>query len=585
MSAAFMRSGRRGWLLGMTFALAAVAGGVFAGDPLSSLTPRGPVQSSDQLPILPSGGARLESTTAGAILGYVRNYPAGIYCDGFHDDTAALQAAISAGASFDLPPGVCLVSATLTASTRASHGQTIRGAGATASDGGGAGKTTLRPSAAVSTAFTIDGSPFGGYLQGFSIESLSLDMALMPAGARGFSQLRAYDVHYGKVRVLNDQGKTSWLFGPGAYTTSLDNVQGALVYCLGDGADNPTTITLVNPDIGGLNVEQCANVTTIGGAVQPAYTAANTIIYLPPGASPKGFGPNSTGMYLALGSTISTAQFFTSIGTDWEALNEPPRICQMANWPYGTYSDGVHGCLPLVLGLRIAQDTLNIDFTSATFAGMYVFDAGGSGTNLTLTGYQSGGGKGNYHEGAETFDASIFLNNSQALTGYSDDRQSVTLLIDASDGAAYFSGGVSVKELISLGQISGSSLFIKPMTSGINFAAIGEFGCYAAKTSSASSCFMGSGSKFIGLQDPAGTVASFSMDANTGRITAGSGLCPGAGSDAHPTLIGGTCIVSGSGSPSNDSGLDGWFYMRGDCVHGTSSCLWHKEAGLWAAIF
>ena len=355
-------------------------------------------------------------------MAYVRNYPQGLHCDGEHDDTAALQAALNSGASFDLPPGVCTTSATLVVGGAASHGQSIRGAGPTAGDGGGTGKTTIRPAAGVTAAFLIDGSAFGGYVQGFSMEGLSLDMSRMPPGSRGFSQLQAYDIHYSRIRVMNDAGKTSWNFGPGAYTTSLNDVQGGLVYCLGNGVNNPTTITLVNPDIGGLNVEQCANVTTLGGAIQPSYTGSNTIVWLPPGTSPEGFGPNPAGMYLALGSYMLNAQFVSTVGTDWEALSQPPATCAVSGWSYGTYDDGAHGCRPMVMGVQIRTGVANVNLSDSNFAGMYLYDFRRWRINLTLTGYQTGGGEGNYHRGIEVFDSDMFLNNSKALYGYSGDR-------------------------------------------------------------------------------------------------------------------------------------------------------------------
>jgi hypothetical protein len=513
-----------------------------AGEPLSALAPRGQIQASDQLPVLPAGAPQLQSTTAGAILGYVRNYPAGIYCDGVHDDTAALQAAIDGGSSFDLPPGVCVTSASLHVGSSASSGQAIRGAGAPAANGSGVGKTTIMPTAAVTTAVVIDGTPFGGYIQGYSIETLGIDMSRMAPGAKAFTQLQAYDVHYSRVRVFNDGGKTSWNIGPGAYATSLDDVQGNLVYCLGNGVNNPTTITLVNPDIHGLNVEQCANVTTIGGAVQPAYSPSNNVVYLPPGTSPLGFGVNSDGMYLSLDSYLSNSQFFSSIDTDFEALSEPPLTCGVPGWGFGTYNDGLNGCHPMVVGIQIGGGVHNVSFIDPTFAGMYLLNSGGSGDNLTVTGYQTAGGQGNYHEGAETFDANVYINDSQALLGYSGDRATgaqQSFLIDASTGAASFSGGVDVglAGITSAGGITGKSIYIAIPVTGSNFASVGEFGCYQAITAAGSSCFMGSGSKFIGFLDPGGTTQTFSLDASSGKATLRSiAVQPAANLDETVTL-------------------------------------------------
>ncbi len=558
----------------------------WAGDPLSSLPDRGAVRSSDQLPILAAGAPRLQSTTAGAILGYVRNYPAGIWCDGVHDDTVALQAAINSGTSFDLPAGVCVTSATLTLSTKASHGQTIRGAGETAADGSGAGKTTIRPTAAVATAVKLDGSSFGGYLQGTTIEGLTLDMSSMAASSTGFQQLQAYDIRYARIRVTGDVGKTSWLFGPGAYTTSLNDIQGSLVYCLGNGVNNPTTITLVNPDINGLNVEQCASVTTIGGAVQPRFSGTNTVVYLPPSSSGLyGFGPiPPAGLYMALGTYALNAQFLTSLGTDWEALSEPKPTCQVEGWSFGTFDDGTHGCAPEILVAEIDSSVKNVSLSNSTFAGMYLYSPGGN--NLALTGFGSSPAT-NRFGGLQSFGGGLELPNGQALKLYSDFAgQSQTGIIDAATGSAILSGGITSGSLTVNGYAGAESLGVQASANGnfLNFvdnAAHPIFGCFSGGARIYDSCYANT---LIGYKDDGGSSQSWVLNGSSGVIQAGSELYPGSGTISSPMLTAAAGLLQNNGDPTPGLGNNGDYYFRGDCVHGTSTCLWHKEGGVWYAL-
>ena len=104
--------------------------------------------------------------------------------DGVTDDTAAIQTAIGTGKALYFPPGIYLFSSTLVLNQVANHGQVLRGAGPVASDGSGANKTILRPQVGVGVAIQIDGTPFGGYVQGFGIEDLTIDMVNMPDVSR-----------------------------------------------------------------------------------------------------------------------------------------------------------------------------------------------------------------------------------------------------------------------------------------------------------------------------------------------------------------------------------------------------------------
>ena len=154
---------------------------------LDQLGVRGTVQASDLLPILPNGGATLQSATganlrafvlagSGAQTGIAVITPSGDTTGAI--DRTAIQTALNTGADVYLSPGLYYTNATLTITTTTQHGQRLYGAGSTSSTGLGAG-TIIRPTAAVTTALLIDGTGFGGYVLGFAVDDLTIDMVNM----------------------------------------------------------------------------------------------------------------------------------------------------------------------------------------------------------------------------------------------------------------------------------------------------------------------------------------------------------------------------------------------------------------------
>ena len=145
---------------------------------LTQLAPEAAPAASDLLPTLPSGASALQAANLGQLQAFVLTSVKafGAVGDGVTDDTGAIQSAINSGKAIYFPPGVYLTSSTLVLNQVANHGQVLRGAGPVASDGTGANKTIIRPAAGVGVAIQIDGTAFGGYVQGFGIEDLTLDL-------------------------------------------------------------------------------------------------------------------------------------------------------------------------------------------------------------------------------------------------------------------------------------------------------------------------------------------------------------------------------------------------------------------------
>ncbi len=212
--------------------------------PLTALTPLGNPVGADILPIQRT--SPMQSVTAEQLQGYIVNSVKyyGAVGDGISDDTGAIQSAINTGLPFYFPPGVYLITQTLRFTTTANHGQVVRGSGPVATDGSGAGKAVIRPGAGVSIAIQIDGSPFNGYVQGFGLEDLTVDMVNMgdDASSVGILQAQAFGGRYRNVKLINDgTNKRGWKFTTGAYTTTLHNCKANYVECSGSSTSNGVT--------------------------------------------------------------------------------------------------------------------------------------------------------------------------------------------------------------------------------------------------------------------------------------------------------------------------------------------------------
>jgi hypothetical protein len=370
-----------------------------AGKTTDQLSPRSAPAPSDLIPCLPIGGAVLQGCTISGLASVVTGVVV-TPCNGVADDTLAIQAALNSGINVQLPPGVCVVSSPLLVESYRNNGQTLKGAGSYYSSSSVGfsttpppGTTVLRPTSAMGgkAIFVIDGTPIGGaqqtWVQGFGIEDLAIDMVNMAdeSTSVAIEQIQAWDVHYTGVRVLNDgTSKRGWLFRAGAFTTQLSHVQTHLIDFEGVSSGYAvTTIDLIDADIGGITGQYYQNVTFYGGAIQTPYqSGATPVIFLPTG-SPYRMVPNLAGLYAAVPVVIQNAAQIATIGTDWEAASEPAQSCAIpitspwyGQWSYGTYDDGTHGCLPIVMTVEIAGSASNTRFEAPTFAGEYPLDYG-----------------------------------------------------------------------------------------------------------------------------------------------------------------------------------------------------------------
>ncbi len=409
-----------------------------ANEPVSGLGARGAVAGTDLLPDLPSGSASLQAVYASDLkkfaLTSIDTY--GADPTGVTDSTSAINAAIASGQSFSCN-GVYKTTGSIVFSTTASHGQQLLGTGPT--DAAGittAGRCIIRPTSAVSVAVKVDGSPFSGYVEGFGIENVTIDMTSMPDvnTSIAFDQVQAYDGHYRNDRVINfGNSKLSWSFNAGSYTTKVEDSQGGVVSFAGLAYNNAaTTITLINDDLLQIYHDFYQNVTLLGGAIQRPYSNAVSIIYLAPGTTPYAYLPNTGGLYAAVLSEIYDSLSFTSIGTDWEPGGGYP----------STYNDGTHGTLNLIRVLKVDTTAIDTTFINPSFAGMYLLDYG---TNTRLIGQQEGTSAGtDIHNGQEIELGSVGVVGSIfgfiSLPNLLNTDSSITYTLNGSTGVANFLG-------------------------------------------------------------------------------------------------------------------------------------------------
>ena len=422
-----------------------------AGIPLTSLTAHGTPAATDLIPIMPAGGTQLLNSTAADVQNYVltsvKAY--GAKGDGTTDDTSAIQAAINSGLPIYFPPGVYVTSATLTVQSPKNDGQVLRGSGSYYSDGSvgfsstpPAGTTVIRPTAAVSKVFVIDGTPIGGagltWVQGFGLQNLAIDMVNMTdsTASMAIQQIQAWDVTYDRVRVLRfGVNKLSWDFRAGAFTSQINNSAGGTIYFDGVSfANATTTISLNNCDIQSIYHDHFQNITLHGGAVQQPYNSSLPILYLAPGTTPYGYVPNTGGLYAIVLSNIQYSLNFTSIGTDWEQGG--------GSFP-STYNDGTHGSHTLIPVLEVSANSTNTTFINPGFAGMYLLDFGVNtrvmGESIGPAAYDIHGGNG-YELGNEGHLGNLF--GFTDLSNWLDYSTTGTWSIISSTGVANFLGEV-----------------------------------------------------------------------------------------------------------------------------------------------
>ena len=419
---------------------------------------------------------------------------------GVSDSSPGFLAAIASGQSFFIPPGAYIIDSPLLLTSENNAGQMIVGSGVVDGAGGGLSKTVLKPGASVTALFTIDGASFSGYVQGVVLSDFAIDMSLMPSNAVAVLQKQAFDISSNNLRVLNSNvsaGQVAWQFNPGAYTTCLTNLQGGRVYINGNGVNDPTTITLINCDIDSIQGQYAANITLVGGAIQPVHYSGMTVDYVAAGSGNVGNLPlaapttaaSGTGtvatISVANGLTFPVGQSIVVAGMTPSGYNGTHTVTassagsvsfasattgaqtvagsvsigmyavlvgyltsinsftvigtdfeQGGGYP-STYNDGTHGTFNAYPVFLINNTCADLSWVNAQFAGMYLWN--NSSSNI-LIGYQpGGGGGGNFIQGPLQFDGTVYLNNSQAIRGYAGDRYGSgvqSLLLDASTGGA-----------------------------------------------------------------------------------------------------------------------------------------------------
>ena len=272
----------------------------------------------------------------------------------------------------------------------------------------------------IGAVFVIDGTPFGGYVEGVAFAHLTIDMVNMADISTNvaINQVQAYDLSYDHVRVIHDgASKRAWLFSTGAYTTTLKDTQGNILECAGTStANGATTITALNHDGGSVISNYCNSLRFVGGAYQGV---GNTKFKFRNGTDYQiETDVEGTGIYLNVDNTVNFLRTYAELqgfsGTYMVGSPAPSSILLDQQTNYNTYpfrlttglfnfnNQGVAGVSSLFSGAegsnyelilgRTGNDTLLAvaaaanDILPGTIAGDSVLTALGGGRNLFLGG-------------------------------------------------------------------------------------------------------------------------------------------------------------------------------------------------------
>ena len=545
--------------------------------PLTALAPlAGPV-ATDILPI--QRASPMQSVTAAQLQGYVVNSVKyyGAMGDGVTDDTGAIQSAINTGLPVYFPAGVYLISETLLFTASANHGQLVRGAGPVATDGTGAGKTIIRPGTGVSVAIQIDGTPFGGYVQGFGLEDLTIDMANMADASTSVAilQAQAFGGRYRNVKIINDgASRRGWKFTTGAYTTTIHGCKSNFVECTGSStANGVTTLSFYDFDGNQLSAIYTNSITVIGGSWQGIGTTKFKFRF---------------GTDFWLKTDVEGSGVFLDVDSSVNALRTQ---CELQGFS-GTYMNGTPAGSSMLFDQQVNYNTYPFNMTF----GYFQFNNQGVAARSSL---HSGAPGANYYLEIGRTSLELLLGVAASSNDFVPGTSPGDAVVGGwQTGGNLFlaAGSVPVAKLtptgfntFGTGQLKCGQFVLAPATDGRDVFVIksadgtGLIDVTTSDTTSASTLAIAQGMSLLGYTDGFAT-QSWKVNSATGAIQAGSQIYPGSGTSSAPVVTTAAGILAGNGHPPNSIGNDGDFYLRGDGTHGSMNLLWHKEGGSWAAI-
>lgn len=536
-------------------------------------TPSRTVQCGDAVPVQQASGVVLQHTTACGIQNFVLTSVGayGAVGDGVTDDTAAWQAALNTGLPIYCPPGVYKISATLTVTTTANHGQVIRGGSSGSGSGLGSGRCVLKPTAGLAGAvMKIDGTPFSGYLQGFDIEDIAFDLSNQTDVSTNIAinQVKAYDGFYSNVRVLGDGvNKRAWLFSTGAYTTTLANSQGHILDFEGTTSNNGvTTITVLNFDGGMVIANYTASLSFIGGAFQGA--AETKFKFRNSGGPFINTDVEGTGTYLDVDSSVtglwSRSQLQGFSGTYMSGASAPAQVLMDQQTNFNTYPfnfDFGH------ININNQGAASNSSFLSGASGANYYLYVGRTGVDLLLG---AAAGANDFLNGTAAGDAVV-----------SSWGASTKLWLGAAQNPEAFITSTGFNTY-GTGTLNQGIVNVQPAADGNSIVWRNAGGTVLWTTDTAAKNFqLTNGASLLFYSDNFSTQA-LKWTGSSGQLQVGGGTCPGTPA-ATITLSTGSCEWAGTGVPSNTYGANGDIYLRGDGLIGSGTHLYHRESGAWVS--